>query len=345
MQLNQFGYTSVDSLKSLTDAVQQVLGGQEETQQLDEKLIMYNQGKRYGQIVFLAGGAGSGKGFAIKNFMEPEKFKIRDVDEWKKAFLKMAEYKDKYAELRGLNLRTPEDVFKLHMFVKKMGIKDKTLDLLLANAKNPETLPNIIFDITFKDVDDISGVIPQLLAAGYKQENIHLTWVLTNYRVAVKNNAERERVVPEDILLATHEGAADNMYSVIGGKIPYGVNGAVRVILNNRENTIPYLDANNKPMKAKNKVKKAKDGEDGEIQVLDFTYLTLKPEGKPPLSHIDVKKQVYYWIINNIPKTKNTKGLFMVRSEYQTTDDEQAAKKLDPSTFGVGRRIAARLGK
>ena len=33
---------------------------------------------------FLAGGAGSGKGFAIANFMEKEKFKIRDVDEWKK---------------------------------------------------------------------------------------------------------------------------------------------------------------------------------------------------------------------------------------------------------------------
>ena len=49
-------------------------------QYLEEKLIMYGQGKRYGQIVFLAGGAGSGKGFAISNFMEKEKFKIRDVD-------------------------------------------------------------------------------------------------------------------------------------------------------------------------------------------------------------------------------------------------------------------------
>jgi hypothetical protein len=49
-------------------------------QQLDEKLIMYNQGKRYGQVVFLAGGAGSGKGFAQKEFMEADKFKVFDVD-------------------------------------------------------------------------------------------------------------------------------------------------------------------------------------------------------------------------------------------------------------------------
>ena len=33
--------------------------------ELNEKLILFNNGKRYGQIVFMAGGAGSGKGFAI----------------------------------------------------------------------------------------------------------------------------------------------------------------------------------------------------------------------------------------------------------------------------------------
>ena len=41
-----------------------------EFQQLDEKLIIVGKGKRYGQIMFLAGGAGSGKGFAITNFLE-----------------------------------------------------------------------------------------------------------------------------------------------------------------------------------------------------------------------------------------------------------------------------------
>ena len=76
-------------------------------QYLEEKLILYGQGKRYGQIVFLAGGAGSGKGFAISNFMEKEKFKIRDVDEWKKAFMKLADTKGTHPELKGLQLRNP----------------------------------------------------------------------------------------------------------------------------------------------------------------------------------------------------------------------------------------------
>jgi len=52
-----------------------------EMQMLAEKLLVIGKGAKYGQIIFLAGGAGSGKGFAIKNFIEGNKYKVRDVDE------------------------------------------------------------------------------------------------------------------------------------------------------------------------------------------------------------------------------------------------------------------------
>ena len=267
------------------------------SQYLEEKLILYQQGKRYGQIVFLAGGAGSGKGFAIKNFMEGEKFKIRDVDEWKKAFMKMADLQDKFPEIKGLNLKNPKDVYKMHMFVKKSGIKDKSLDLLLKDA-NSATLPNIMFDITMKDASDIGDIIPKLKEAGYDSNNIHLTWVLTNYAVAIVNNRNRERVVPEDIMLLSHEGAAKNMYNVVKGKLPKGLNGGVRVVLNNRENTIPYVDPETKkPVKTKH----------GELVIQDFTYLTFKREGKTIAPEADVKRELLSWISANVPKTKLTK--------------------------------------
>jgi len=267
------------------------------SQYLEEKLILYGQGKKYGQIVFLAGGAGSGKGFAISNFMEKEKFKIRDVDEWKKSFIKMADLQDKHPEIKGLNLKNPKDVYKIHMFVKKLGIKDKSLDILLADS-NTDRLPNIMFDITMKDVSDIGDIIPKLEKAGYDSKNIHLTWVLTNYSVAIVNNRNRDRVVPEDIMLLSHEGAATNMYDVIRGKLPRGLNGGVRVVLNNRENTIPYVDP-----KTKKKVKT----KTGNIIVTDFTYLTFKKEGKTIAPEADVKKEVMGWIAANVPKTKLTK--------------------------------------
>ena len=266
---------------------------------LEEKLIMYNQGKRYGQIVFLAGGAGSGKGFAIKNFMEGEKFKIRDVDEWKKAFMKLADTKNLYPEIQGLSLKDPKSVYKLHMFVKKKGVKDKSLDLLLRDA-NTRHLPNIMFDITMKDASDIGDVIPKLVEAGYESKNIHLTWVLTNYAVAIVNNRNRERVVPEDIMLLSHEGAATNMYDVVKGKLPRGLNGGVRVILNNRDNTIAWADPETKkPMKTSQ----------GDIIVKDFTYLTFKKEGKSIGPEADVKRQLLGWIADNVPKTKLTKDM------------------------------------
>ena len=272
---------------------------------LEEKLIMYNQGKRYGQVVFLAGGAGSGKGFAIRNFMEKEKFKVRDVDEWKRAFMKMADLQGKYPEIKGLNLKNSNDVAKIHMFVKKMGIKDKTIDLMLADA-NSRHLPNIMFDITMKDANDIDQYMPKLIKAGYDAKNIHLTWVLTNYAVAIVNNRNRPRVVADDIMLLSHEGAATSMYEVIKGKLPRGLNGSVRVILNNLENTIAWVDPDTKkPMLTKQ----------GNIKVKDFTYLTLKKEGKSIGPEMDVKRQILGWIAANVPDTKLTRDMMGVDPE------------------------------
>ena len=287
---------------------------------LHEKLIIYNNDKRYGQIVFLAGGAGSGKGFAIKNFMHNELFKIRDVDELKTAFQKLDELQkfttndlmkkygsklspevyalvkkiliDDNVSLKNLDLRTPEHVFLLHMLVKATGAKEKTLDLILGGAKE-KTLPNIIFDMTLKDMDELNSYLPKLIAVGYEPRNIHLTWVLTNYEVAIKNNQSRDRVVPSDILLQTHEGAAKTVLDLVKSGLPKEVDGSFYVILNNRENTTYYTDKNGKEIK---------NSRFGEKTVKDFLYLTLKKSGKSITNDAEIKKQLYAWVIDNVPQ-------------------------------------------
>jgi hypothetical protein len=75
--------------------------------------------------------------------------------------------------------------------------------------------------------------------------------------------------------------------------LPRGVDGEVRVILNNRENTIPYTDANGKPIKGSGS---------GKIVVKDFTYVTLKKAGKKFENEASVQKQVFNWISKNVPK-------------------------------------------
>lgn len=271
----------------------------EELQRLDEKLITFGSRANYGQIVFIAGGAGSGKGFAISNFLDSANFKVRDVDEWKKSFLKLAKLKEKYSELRGLDLKNPKDVGRLHMFVKQKDIEDKTINLMLSQAKEGR-LPNIIFDVTMKDVSRLNKYIPELLEVGYKPENIHLIWVLTKYHVAVKRNQSRERIVPDDILLQTHEGAASTMYDILmkgSSKLPNGLNGRIDVILNNAENTVFFTDEKGNPIEV------SPDYEGSKLVVKDFLSLPIKKEGGGFVDNNKWKKTLYSWMKDNIPKT------------------------------------------
>lgn len=287
--------------------------------ELVEKQILYNKGARYGQIVFLAGGAGSGKGFAVKHFMQGSEFKIRDVDELKIAFQKLdalgkfttqnlldkygdkisdkdkeliqRELTDKNLKMGQLDLKTPTHVYILHVLIRATDVKNKTLDLMLAGAEKGQ-LPNLIFDSTFKEVSDMTDVLPKLLAAGYEPKNIHVSWVLTNYQIAIKNNKSRARVVPEDILLATHAGAAQTVYNLVSTAMPPSVQGGIYVILNNPENTIFIVDP---------QTGKAYKDKKGNPVIKDFKYLTLKEPGKPAKKELDVKKQLLTWIKDNVP--------------------------------------------
>jgi len=267
-------------------------------QYLDEKLILYSNGAQYGQIVILAGGAGSGKGFAAQNFMEKEKYKVRDVDEWKKTFQKIAKLKNKYPEIKDLDMSNPDHVGQMHNFVDKKGVKDKTLMLMLSSIKNKSVLPNIMFDVTTKDFKSLSGLLPDLLKIGYNPANIHLTWVLTNYEVAIQNNKDpsRGRVVPDNIMLMTHKGAANTVFKIAhntGKKLQ--INGAINVILNNREHTIRWDDTG---------LDRTSDisGKSNEFPIKDFKYITIKERGKPRKSDKKIQQDLYNWVVTNAPK-------------------------------------------
>jgi len=284
----------------------------ESQEYLEEKLLLINNGKKYGQIVFLAGGAGSGKGFASTNFMEKEKFKVRDVDEWKTAFMKIGALKNKYPEIKGLHLKKPADVAKLHAFIEKLGIKDNTMNALLSGMKNKSVLPNIMFDITGKNINSIAKMMPNLLNAGYNPADIHMVWVLTDYQLAVTNNRTRPRIVQDDILFQTHTGAANTMFDLIKNKgKKLAINGEIKVILNNLENTIHWKDDDagvSPENRTSGKYIKSKDGEKLGV-IKDFTYITIKRRGKPNKTPDQIMQQLYQWIVNNIPESELQKEL------------------------------------
>lgn len=256
--------------------------------------------------MFLAGGAGSGKGFSLTHFMEKDKFKVIDVDEFKLSFLKLAEFHGKYPELKGLNLKNPQDVFKLHMWVKRHNIKNGVIGNILDAAKNPNTLPNIIFDTTFKDLGDIWEYVPWLRSIGYQKTDIHLTWVLANYDQAIVNNRSRDRVVPDDVVLQTHEGAALTMSRIIKGRVPRGIDGEIRVILAGKAHTQFKTDPDGNAIKRASQLMKGKPVS-GIIE--RFKYVTLKKSGKP-IDTESFRDQIQKWIEGNIPRTSLTKRLW-----------------------------------
>lgn len=266
------------------------------SRQLDERQIQYGNNANYGQVVFFAGGAASGKGFSIANFIDSSKFKIRDVDALKLMFLKLPSMLAKYPEMRDFNLKTPENVFALHQIVKKEGVPEKQFAAMLSGMKSPDTLPNLLFDATLKDMGDLHHFVPALISVGYRPENFHITWILTDYSVAIVRNRERTRVVPEDIMLATHSGAALTMKNILNGALPKTINGSITVILNNPDAVTFYPQSHS-----------TKDGKKVKLNLVkDFTYITLKKAGRPMPAFVEMDSQIRQtlvaWVLANAPK-------------------------------------------
>ena len=192
---------------------------------LQEKLITFG-GKAYpkfNQVVVLAGGAGSGKGFVLSNIMGIEG-KTFDVDAIKKAVqnsvkAKAMVLKDFGVDVSELNLKDPENVRKLHALLAQTKLLKGNQEALFANletlqGKN-ERLPNLIFDVTLKDAKKLTKISSEVVALGYQKEDIHLVWVINDINMARSQNATRDRVVPEDILLDTHVGANKTILDLI----------------------------------------------------------------------------------------------------------------------------------
>ena len=183
--------------------------GEHSQQQLDEVAIQFG-GKAYpkfGQVVILAGGAGSGKGFVLSNLLSIEG-KTFDVDEMKRLAIASSVFSSKVkaetgVDLKKLNLRVPENVSKIHEIIGGLYKVDKkimsTVNQSVLSA-HPERRPNLIFDVTLKDTAKLEKITRSIQQIGYDKKDIHIVWVMNKFDVAVKQNAGRARVVPEEIL-------------------------------------------------------------------------------------------------------------------------------------------------
>lgn len=286
---------------------------------LEEKLIVFNGGKQNGQVIFMAGGGGSGKGFTIDNFVDSRNAKIIDVDAMKQLFIKLSQNPHRWLsdsmrkkaeriDIAELQLKKASDVGLLHDYISGLDIKNKVVENILKGLgqNRPEKmLPNIIFDITGKSMKQFKEFLPMLQAAGYKSNSIHVIWVLQKFSIAVQQNKKRDRRVPKMQMFLTHDGAGQNMYNAMATEFkPFqqiGIDGQFTVVFNDPKFTVFHKDKDGKPIIGQdnpNAVKREFDAKSGKwlkqkrTVVKDFSRVILKREGKPFAPREDAMEMV-----------------------------------------------------
>ena len=277
---------------------EEIVAAGQDAEMLMEKLITFGGRAypKYGHIVLMAGGAGSGKGFVLSNLVGLEG-KVFDVDELKTLASKTPAIKRRVAQELGVdledlasNLKNPENVGKLHDIMGDYLEIDKRKERAFYRGvlSAPEDRkPNIIFDMTLKSLDKLDKIAKDAAKLGYAKENIHIVWVVNDIEVAKQQNLKRSRTVPSEILVNTHRGAANTMGDIInmGTRLKKYIDGDIVFAFNK-----VGVDAN--------LVKSGKGGS----YVKDANYFYVKRAGKAPTSVEKLDKQIRAKIKAYVPK-------------------------------------------
>lgn len=200
-----------------SDLIVESLRGQLNESTINEAKVVTFDGKvnpNFGHAVIMAGGAGSGKGTALKSVIMLQG-KIFDVDELKKLYVKGAKSGVFDDERNGdYNFKNPDDVSLLHQKVKDLKLKDKREEAFFKSIM-ADKLPNIIFDITGDEESKITNIAKMCKTIGYK---VSLVWVVANREEAFIRNMKRDRTVPDEVFHSTHNNVKASVFGFLEGQ-------------------------------------------------------------------------------------------------------------------------------
>lgn len=277
------------------------------SKQIDEALITFGRKaySKFGQVVILAGGAGSGKGFVLSNLLGIDG-KVFDVDALKELAMKSTVFSKRVKDETGrditkMNLKDPKEVADLHVLLSDVYGLTKNhknsaySSILLAD---PRRKPNLIFDVTLaniKKMEDISRDVQQM---GYDKDCIHVVWVMNDIKVAMKQNLDRDRVVPDNILMGTHKGAAISMSKIVSDSeyTQRYMDGDIWIAFNKRGVDSEIVFSSQKGgLKG--------DKTSGGSYVLKSNTIKIKEKGKKTKSKDDLPDELFKKIKDYTPKS------------------------------------------
>jgi len=273
---------------------------------LEEVLIQFGGHNKFGQMVILAGGAGSGKGFVKANLLDIDG-KVFDVDILKTLSLKSKliqkrAMKEFGVDIAYMNLKNPENVSKLHMICKELGIANKREEAFVRSTilAHPDRKPNIIFDCTLQDISKLNNLAQMASEMGYDKKNIHIVWVLNDLDTAIAQNAERDRVVDVDILSNTHKHVSYQMKELISSGTPRirkYMDGYFYIVFNKK--FVDSLLKFSTNIQSDSPIGRKKNA--GGNFVKSAVYYAIKERGKPMKSLNDISDDVLKRIQARVP--------------------------------------------
>jgi predicted kinase len=279
-----------------------------ELERIDEKLITIGKARpKYNQVVIMAGGAGSGKGFVREKLLGIDG-KVFDVDEMKalvtKAEKKIPKIKSKVNKALGtdateLSLKDPDNTSLLHGVLSDLGFDKMVQKTFMGNKdRNKDMLPNLIFDVTMKEEKKLKDISDLVQKFGYKKENIHIVWILTPTDVAREANKLRPRVVKDEIVFDIHKMVASTMANLIkdGNLFRAYLDGDVWVVFNNFD---PH-DFTSKI--ADMQLQKSKIPGSKGSYVKEAIYFKVKEKGKPQMPPSAIADEFLDRIKRYVPK-------------------------------------------
>ena len=227
----------------LKQKILEELALREDYEFLLEKLVTF--GKQaypsFGHVVILAGGAGSGKGFVKDKLLGIEGITF-DVDALKKLAIASKGInarvkKELKQDLSKMDLRNPDNVRAVHEILSDyLNLPNKKQQAVFSSilSAHPDRKPNVIFDVTLKDLRKLEKLTSGIRDLGYNPRNIHIVWIVNDIEVAKKQNEMRDRRVPVEILVNTHRGAQHTMRDIVtmGANLKKYMDGSIVFVFN-----------------------------------------------------------------------------------------------------------------
>lgn len=283
-------------------------------EQLDEALITFGgvAYPKFGQVLIMAGGAGSGKGH-IQSQLVGLEGRTLDVDALKELAINSKDFAAKVKretghDLKSFDLKVPENVSRIHEIVGGMyRLPNKQQQALFSSilVADESRKPNIIFDITLKGMKKLEEIARNVQEIGYKKENIHIVWVVNDFKVAIEQNKGRSRVVPEEILMDTHEGVALTMRKILsmGSDVSKYMDGDIVLAFNKAKVDSKFVTRDEVVSDTSKLGLKKLQGKKGSYTA-SANYFYVKRKGKQQIGIDKMPEMVYDKIKEYVPEIK-----------------------------------------